>query len=470
MLSYILVPISLFTKEIFDFSVIYLRELPFYLFLFFIFISLLIGVKRDLLRNIFNYRVATCVIVIIIFQLFAMWLSFYEIGNNPINRDPIYEFTRLIIFIFSIYLHYISISLIINNNKINILRFIKGNGVALAILLGIVYIQMLYLVFPNIFNGVVSFIGKFEKNFNRGWYDEGSYVQTVERINGLNPEASYLAVQLLVIFTPFILASMKNKVNIFSIKRQYNPIFFTLLLFSVIIALFFSKSSTGLLAILLIFIIYWLRLPLKRKIITGVFLLILILITYIITNNNPIVSSIIEDYFFSKGGSDSTLNRQGGTIALIITWLTNFVTGVGWNFHDYYLFLNVPDWATNNYEFQNIYYPMGFFPILSVFFGWLAEFGTISMLFVIVFIYKLLRDFRSFSVESKIRKMEPTDIKLINVLNDAAHYFVLFYFVCSLLVFDWSESIYLIMFFFFVTARTVIKENITKASINTKRI
>lgn len=450
-MSILLLPVSLFIKRLNDLPISYLRELPIYIFILLILFSIILRKKVNV-KGLFNSKVFIFVFIFFGLQLIAMLMSYIEIGNSVLNRNPIKEFTKLIIFAGCIFIHYYTVHFIVNSKQ-SIQHFIKGNFIALVILLSICYIQLLYLFMPNIFDGFTSFIGKyFEGRHDREWYTEGSYVQTMKRINGLSPEPGYLAAQLLIIFVPFILASIKNKVNIFSIRKKYNPVFFYFLLFSIIVILFSAKTTTGILAVFLIIIFFWLSLPRKRKILLTYFILIFGTVTIILIKNTPYLMGIINDYLLNKNDG-STMNRLGGTIGLVVTWLTNFIVGIGWNYKDYYLFQNVPAWSTNNWEYNNIFVTEHFYPILSIFFGWLAEFGTFPVIFLLIYTNKLLKDFRRIEKKAEIYSVDENNYKLICVLKDSVHFFVLYYMICSLLSFNWFESIYLIMFFFFIVVR-----------------
>lgn len=163
--------------------------------------------------------------------------------------------------------------------------------------------------------------------------------------------------------------------------------------------------------------------------------------------NNAYMMEILNENLFNKAESDSSMNRIGGTIGLIVTWFKHFIFGVGWNFHNYYLLKNVPQWTTNNGEYMYVFSAQNFYPILSVFFGWLAEFGTIIVIFLVVYIYKLLSDFRKFSKQVNLITNNEFEYKFIKTISDSVHFFVIFYLISSLFVFYWSESVYLIMFF-----------------------
>ncbi|PGR03281.1 hypothetical protein COA23_21760 [Priestia megaterium] len=414
-----------------------------------------------MLKDLFNPKVTIFITITIAFQILAMLSSYLDIGSNGLNKNPIKQFILFLIFLVCIGVHYIVVKCVINNNS-NIMMFIKGNRVALFILLVFSYIQLLYLISPSNFAIPVEIIGKYleDHNYNSPWYEAGSYIQTLHRVNGLNTESGYLAAQLLIIFVPFVLASIKNRINIFSPKTAYNPLYFYLLLLSITIILFCAKTTTGLLAILLMLLCLWLTLSWRRKISFSILLLIIGLVFFILATSSSYIMNVVNDFVFNKISSDnqSTINRYGGTIALIVTWMKHFILGVGYGYHDYYLFQNVPTWATTNNEFQNSWLEYKFFPILSIFFGWLTQFGTVCVIFVLVYISKLLKDYRAFSKRIKLVANENYDHKIIDALRDSAHYFFCFYILISMFSFNWSDSAYLIMFFFFVVVRQNLKD------------
>ena len=459
-MSALLLPISVFIKNFIELPISYLRELPIYFYLLLIIISIIIGTKIKL-KRLFNTKVFICIAIVLGFQLLAMLISYGYIGNDSLNINPIKQFIKLCIFLTCIFIHYFVVKLLINNMQ-DVRGFIRGNIISLFIVLAISYIQLLYVIFPGLFDGFVSIIGLFENRFDRSWYDNGSYVQTMERINGLNPEAGYLAAQLLIVFVPFILASIKNKVNIFSGSKRYKPTFFYLLLTSIVIILFFAKTTTGLVAILMIFAFFWMSLPLKRKVTTAIMFVILGSIGIVYCLSNSYMMEILNENLFNKAQSGSAMNRSGGTIGLIIIWLKHLITGIGWDYHNFYLFENVPLWSTGNWEYHNVYLTENFYPILSIFFGWLAEFGTVCMIFIILYLNKLLKDYRLLSKQAISINHE--NCQMIIAIKDAAHFFVYFYIIISFLSFGWSESFYLIMFFFFIVVRQLLKDELSKES------
>ncbi|MET1249217.1 hypothetical protein ABWW58_10550 [Sporolactobacillus sp. STCC-11] len=460
-MAYLLLPISLFIKT-FNISttLYYVVQLPVYLYSLiavYAFFSQSKNNYRRLMKDSFNKRVISCLLITLGLQIVALSWSYFSLIGNDFNRNPINEFVKLIIVILCIISHYCVVKFVVSDEK-SIMKFLQGTGIALVILLVISYIQFLYLLFPNIFSKAVEILGSFEYRYKRDWYSAGSYVQTESRINGLNPESDYLAVQYLVIFVPFILASIKNKFNFFSEKIKYHPSLYYLLLVSIIVILFFAKTSTGILAIGMIMFSLWLIVPLREKIIFAVLISIALVTIYIAAIHSPMIMEILNITLFTKLGGDSMLNRTGGTLGLIFTWLRHPIFGVGFNYHDYYLFKFVPKWTMTSYEFRSVFAPERTYPILSAIFGWLAEFGAIFVAFISVYVYRLLKDFRRISNFVQSVNISEREKQMINALKDSVYYFFFFYLICSLLIFNWYESIYMITLFFFVVVRQYLKK------------
>lgn len=464
-MALLLIPISLFIKILIpSISMYYLSELPIYAYLVILLFVIYRNHKnraRFELMSWINTRVLICVAIVMASQLIAMIISHFIISDDPLNRNPYVAFMKLIILLLIVFAHYCVVRFTIVSDK-DMSRFITGSGIGLLILLCITYLQLFYLIFPSLFSHVASFIGIFENRYSRDWYTAGSYVQTLHRINGLNPESDYLAAQLLVVFVPFILASIKNKVNIFAKDRTYSAVLFYLLLLSIIIMLFFAKTSTGILAIMIIVFSYWFMVPKNRKIYSALLVIACCGLIYLISLFVPFLKEIINVTLVSKLGGDSMNTRLDGTLGLILTWIHHPVFGVGYNNHDFYLLKLIPNWLLQKSgEFRVVYGPGHFFPILSVFFGWLAEFGTLFVIFSIVYTLKLLKDFRTICKKLIGIKQDDREVQFISAIKDTAHYFFIYYFICSLLVFNWYESIYLIEIFFFVVIRQRLKNKLS---------
>lgn len=461
-MAYLLIPIGLFVKALtHKIYLPYLAEIPFYVYLlFFSFVFYKEGIKKTIYNEInsLNKNVVYCSLIFLILQLIAMFQSYIDIGNNVLNRNLIAEYAKIAIIFACMFMHYYFVKLIVKNET-DIRKFIFGTGIALIMLLCVSYLQFFYMFFPKYFAPIVSFIGKyFEARSDRDWYDLGSYVQTMHRINGFNSESSYLAAQLLILFVPFVLSAIKNKTDIFKINSKKFPlIWYYFLLLLIIFILFFAKTTTGLISIAIIIVSLWVNLSKINKLITAIMGPAVMLGGYFLVIHNTFFRNTLMVSVFSKlQGGSSVQNRFGGTLSLIYTWITHFFTGIGWDFNNYYVFKFLPQWSTHNLEYRLIFLPRGQYPILSVVFGFLAMFGTISFIFVIFYFYKLLRDLRIL----RSKNIDQINKELIVFIVDAAHYFFIFYLISSLFIFSWADSIYFIMIFFFVVTRKIYMKNI----------
>lgn len=468
-MSFFLLPISLYIKVIatnfFSFLIkyfgnyYYFTKVQVYLYIIFIVLSFLLNkVSKKEIGNFINVKVMKYISVIVLFQFFSMIFSYNRIGDSILNINPIKNFISLLFFIFFIYIHFLVIRLLFKNNKY-IYFYLNGVTLTLFILIIVAYIQILYLKFPDYFSSAVSFFGTYfeERNIgNLDYYLSGSYVQTKQRINGFNSEAGYLASQLLIIFVPFILASIKNKINLLFLRFKYNNFLYYFILFAILAILFFAKTSTGILAIFLIIITLWISLPLNRKILTFYLFFLVIVGCYFLYVFNTNFSEILNDYLFDKKNA-STYNRAGGTIALIITFLKHIFLGIGWNYHSFYLFEYTPNWSTNNVEYLMWLNKTHSYPILNLFFGLLSEFGLVCVMFMFIYIYRLLKFYRK--MELVVRELNPNQYKFIKAMSDSLHYMVFFGLAISLFSFyQWYASMYLISFFFFVVYRQHLKQ------------
>ncbi|GKU84896.1 O-antigen ligase family protein [Niallia sp. NCCP-28] len=466
-MSSFLLPISLLIKLIFTLestsflrylgSNYYFSKIPIYIYIIFVIVSIFFGGYIKL-KGLLSKKVIFFTIFILCLQYIAMSLSYLRIGESILNLNLTKNYFNLIILTLVIFGHYLVVRMTIKN-KSDINKFLSGYVITLFLLLMVSYIQLLYLFFPNVFSNAVNFMGIYleEKNFgNIEYYALGSYVQTLKRLNGFNSEAGYLASQLLIIFVPFLLSSIKNKNNIFLPKIKYSYLFLYIILLLIIIILFFAKTTTGILAIGIIIISLWLILPLKRKLIIFYVLLIFGAFSYFMYMTNSYVYEILNSFLFNKAG-DSSANRAGGTLALIKTYFQNIVLGTGWNFHSYYLFKNVPYWATQNNEFMMWLNERHSYPILNLFFGILSEFGTVSVLIITIYVYRLLKFYKDLS--EKVFFIDPEEYKFIITIRDALKYYISFAIIISLCSFYlWYSSMYLILFFFFIVLRQLLKE------------
>lgn len=462
-MAFFLVPISIFIKEYLSLPVSYLNTFIFYVYLLFILMSFIKGVKKTSLNELINWRGVAFFFILITFQFIAMLSSYADIGDSVMNRNPYKTIVVFILYILCIYIHFIVVKFSLTTIN-DISKFLRGIGVTLFIIITVSTIQLLYLTVSEGLAPLVSFIGNyFEYRWlGRDFYIEGSYVQTVKRVNGFSPEAGFFAAQLLIAFIPFIMSAIKNKVNIFFYKRKYSALLYYTLLISIIIILFSAQTTTGMVAIGIIFFALILTLPFKQKVFFVFLFSIFLAIMYHLYQSNIFIQETLDNYIFDKEG---TSNRSGGTIGLIKTWLQHPLIGIGNSYHNYYLMKNVPIESTLNSEFIEIYVAQNFYPILSLLFGWLAEFGGVILLIISIYLIKLLKDYKLYTYRYSVLSRFSKKSEFLMSLKDSCYYFVGFYFLMSILNWFWDASILLIIFFFFVVVRQFLNRELQKVDI-----
>jgi len=384
-------------------------------------------------------------------QVFAMLISKLQIKIPDYN----YTFTKSVvgvaIFIITIYVHYAAMKLNINTFN-DVRRFLRGGYWALIIALVISYIQLLYIWFPHIFEWPIKIFASclearwgpelVGENIHR-FYSKGSYVQTTGRVNGLTQEASTNALFFSVVFVPFLVASIKNKINIFNQSNKITSIY--LLLVLVIILLLLGKTTQGILSSILIILICFKELPLRSRflLIGGVGVGVVCFL--IVGVNNGYIQEFFTNYVNKVGDLKvaSTANRAGNVVSLIMTIIQNPITGVGRGYLDYYIITNMPLWATNNFEYE-IFANSLTFPVLSSFFGITAEYGVV---FIVIFIYYL----RNVYVRWKSYISQKSNIEnQLRAIFDSMKYFFIFGFIGMFFNIQWYASIYLVLLFFFI--------------------
>ncbi|PGR00703.1 O-antigen ligase family protein [Priestia megaterium] len=460
-MSFFLMIFSLLVKRFIPFTGNqYLAELPLYLFVLLVLIYLVTG-KRVYFKDTINTKVCLFIVISLGLQLIAILSSYGRIDNPIYNKNPISGLIGFMVFLGFLFLHYIIVKILVSNNR-EIELFLKGAFWSTIILLFVTYLQYLYLLLPNSpVSNLVALFGKvFESrnNYTPEWYVNGSYVQTVNRINGFFSEPGNLAGHLSIICLPFILAAIKNKFDIFKRNKKYSALKYYFLLFAIIGMLLLAKTSTGLVAIIVVLILFWITLPLMRKLTFGFIILLLVVVFFYEYHTNPYVYSLVDEFVFGKSDSSSTDNRLGGTLGLLYTFLHHPITGIGNGYYHYYLEKYIPAWSKFNSEYINFASIRHSFPIMSIILGWLAQYGILIVTFFIVYIIKLVK-----GIHRLINKLgkDSSDYLFYKTIGDAATLFFLIFFTLSFLGFGWSESAFLILFFFFVVFRQYLKR-ITK--------
>ncbi|MFT8872958.1 MAG: O-antigen ligase family protein [Sporolactobacillus sp.] len=467
----LLMPISIFIKNFNpQIYMYYLGEFPIYLYLFVLLAWLsdhfFDGKRRmatDLIRQSLNRKVALCIGIVFISQFFAFFLSAPVFHESL--KGVVFQWVKLVIVFALVAVHYAVVRLTVTDVK-SVRKFMTGVYCAMLVLALVTFAQLLYLFFTLQMAKIVSFLGVFEYRYDRAWYSAGSYVQTLGRINAFNPESDYLAVQLLVCFVPFLLAAIKWKTSPFFIRARYNRYMYGAALVYVCVILFFAKTTTGLLAILLIVFCVWLLMSWRGKITLFSSAVLVTVFAYFMGHYSKIIGNILNDSIFYKLQEDSSMNRMGSIIGLFKTWLHHPLLGVGYSNHSPFLFHYLPAWTTHNAEYGGVFLPQHFYPILSTVLGWLAEMGPLFIVFAAVYVVRLYLDLaRAAKILGAARAQEKAaDVRLLCTLCEAGKYFFIFFALSTLFIFNWYESIYLLLIFFFVALRRIAQKYIEQAA------
>ncbi|MBT2718160.1 hypothetical protein [Bacillus sp. ISL-57] len=471
-MKYLIWPISLFIAEYFSmkFPVYYGLRIQLYIYIIFILISL-VQLKGLIPKSIFNKKVIGFISVLLVMQLISMILSYYRIEIPKYNKNPIITFIGFVGFIGAILVHYLVIKLNIRDIG-DVKKFLRSGRIALAISFFVCLVQLFYIFIPFVFEPLVSLIGSTlearwggkEANLNpQSFYKLGSYVQTTLRINGLTEEASNLATQFFVVFSPFLIASIKNKYNVFSNnKKSIGSLYCGV--FLIIVLLIMAKTTSGFLFAAIILLLLFKEFSKMQKIFIVLFLTLIVLILISSNYNITYISNVFNDFIVNKS-EDSVNNRSASTIALGITLFANFIFGVGFEYHSYYIYKYWPEWANFNYEYF-LWEKQESFPILSNIMGMFAEYGTIIMIFVIIYVIKRVKILRRISEEAIVLNI--SEAIFIKTLYDSAKYYFVFLCIGLLFSFVWFTSIYLILFFFFVSIIPIIEKHLNNWKGNNK--
>lgn len=464
-MKYLIWPIALFIAEYFSFNfpVYYGLRIQIYVYIIFIIASVFL-MRGNIPKDIFSDKVIKFIFILLSIQLCSMLISSFKIDIEDYYRNPIKTYILFCGFILAISIHYFVVRLNVRNiEEVN--SFLKSGWIALIITLFVSFSQLAYIIFPIQFQSLVELIGGTiearwgGKNANdanqTGYYTLGSYVQTTLRLNGLTEEAPSLATQLFVVFIPFIIASIKNQYNIFYKNRsKMLPLYIVLIL--ILIILIAAKTTSGFLfaGIILLLVIKDMNMMKKIFFLSLSVLIVLLVIGFNFKNNYII--EIINDFILNKS-ENSINNRLGISIALIKITMQNFLTGIGWEYHPFFIYKNIPEWARYNSEYFS-YIKRKDFPIMSVFLSWTAEYGLVIVTIVSTYLIKKQKQFRKIS--NKIIKEKKEEAKLIRVLCDSSKYYLLFTFISSLFLYVWYTSVYLIVFFFFISVIHVAQRRI----------
>ncbi|CAK1229795.1 hypothetical protein R82265_HNDDMDAM_00243 [Fructobacillus cardui] len=318
-----------------------------------------------------------------IIQLVAMFLSYRITGDTKQTSGIIHSGIILFGWTAAFYVAWAVIQVTVVNKDAE-KKFFKAGIIGLLLYLSLVIIpQILVLSKMHGLSGYVNLIASaFEKRWqsfgNYNFNANGAYVLSQKRVNGFEPEASYLANLLSITYLPMLIGltvsgeKIWNKIKSPRLQQLAN-VCITFFLFFVLI---FAKTTTGIITGALGFILWILF---SRKALKKFLIVCLIagpIVLYFLYSFVPMVHETLNQFLFAKQGTD---NRLGGAIGLFLTFLTHPIIGVGYGFTSFFNIQNVPIGLTHNYEFQEIFKNHGF-PILSEFLGWLASYGLIIMI------------------------------------------------------------------------------------------
>lgn len=386
------------------------------------------------------------------FQLLAMFLSYRKTGETLVTWGLLHSPITLAGWTLAVYIAWAVIQVTVITEK-DEKQFIKAGIIGLLFyLIFVLFPQVFLTVHLNIFNDYVNLLAKF---FEERWksmpgydfYSNGSYSATQLRVNGFEPEASYLANLLSVTYVPILIGitvtGQRIWLKINSTKLQL--IFNVSITFIVLLILIFAKTTTGILAAIVAYFIWisWSRGALRKSILWIAFIGIIFLIAAYLKIG--VIHNMLNQFLFAKQGTD---NRWGGTIGLALTFLSHPILGVGTGFTSYFTIENFPISASQNFEFQHVYSQTGF-PILSEFLGWLSTFGMIIVIPALMLLGNLIA--RSFLIESQLNGATPELVdqswsRSLHISFISMIILVLFSSIFIIRIYLWP---YLLMFFFY---------------------
>ncbi|MDT0148375.1 hypothetical protein Q9R38_17785 [Priestia aryabhattai] len=471
MLSYLIAPISIFIAVYFNISVLgyYGDRIQLYVYSVFI-VAAVLWKKGEFNRDIINKKVILFIVALIGLQGLGLLISSLRAADSIYYRSPLKMFAGFLVFLFGVLVHYLVVKLTVNTKR-DIEKFSKGLWYAIVISTLVSLFQFLYIVIPGSFQSIVHFIGTYlearwggkEANLSLdSYYLMGSYAETVKRINGLTEEASSMATLFFVAFIPFLLASIKNRYNLFHQNRNTKRLYITLIL--MVIILISAKTSSGILfGILALVLAYrYFNKRYQLLVLACAFVAIIIFIGYGIQNNY--FEYIIQNFILSKN-ENSISTRTGGTIALLKSSFFGFFTGVGYEYHAYYIGTYMPEWARHNIEYFQAVKNRDF-PIVSVALGWLTDYGVLVVGLVFWYVRNKLKSFKK-NVEI-LQKQGNSEEMLFVTLYDAMRYYLIFALLASCLLYVWYASTYLVIFFFFIVTVKILKKTIINSAIETE--
>lgn len=324
----------------------------------------------------------------IVVQLALMGWEYLKIGESLQVYGLIHGFVAFMTMLLVIWVAYTIQKMSLQSFE-DAVKFAKSGLIALVVYLALIVLpQMLVMVGFHQLDFYVNGLAKvFERHWqDRDFYDNGSYVTTLHRLNGFEPEASFLALLLGMVFSPALIMLVQEPIKNFRSKKWLYWLGWGLIAF-ILVVMMLAKTTTGFLLIGLLGLIFLVSAPKTQKIWFGsaaVAFLVLVALAYQFV---PPVTHQLNTWLFEKSGTD---NRLGGTIGLLQAWLHHPILGVGFGFESHYINEFLPKWSKDNLEYIYVYKKTAY-PILNDMLGWLTRFGLVFVLMAFWLLAGLLK-------------------------------------------------------------------------------
>ena len=379
--------------------------------------------------------------VLFLFQYFALLIAAEEIGQN-LNRQ---FFKLVLLFIVSAGYYFAVRQLMITDQSVE--NFTMSFFWGFVILEIICLLQIAYIYTSKFLEPILFYIGsRFE--VQDAWtpelYTRGSFTVSNLRVNGLSREPGFLAAMLAICFAPFILAAIKNKVNIFFRNKVYFGSLYYLALIILILTLLLAKTSTGLIAIILILILPVFLSKTKTSLKWLMMTIPLIVLGWGLYTFVPTINTMLNHYIFDKGSTVSLPMRLGAFSAMKTTVIKHPFFGVGYENTSFYNLLYFPGEYRNVSEYKQ-HVMMNYFSDLSSLGGLIAQFGIVISTVVFVYFIKLIKDIKKYANMTK-------DTYYI-ALADSSLFFFSLLVIIGILSIDISQPIYFVSIFYFIGLR-----------------
>jgi hypothetical protein len=417
-----------------------MQSLPIFAFAFLFCIKFLEN-HRSVLRVPISYKASLWMAAILLVQLISIVFGYANSKNKELTSGLTTGPLNIFIFFGNIILVYVLIYLVLDSDQSERL-FFKSLMITFVVFFIAVLLPQIIATSTTKLDPLVNFIGRLFETHHKGrgsFYFNGSYTTSLRRVNGFEPEASYLAALLGIVFVPPILASLKNNFNLFTGKKSHQLTGTWFVLAMALLTLFFAKTSTGFLIIGLVGLCLFVVVPKKsRRLLLGGYLVILLvlLVLYLAV---PGIHAILNQYVLAKKGTD---NRVGGTIAAFKTFLHYPLFGVGLGYTSDFYTKFVPHSTIHNWEYQHVYLKTGY-PSLTVLGGALASYGLFGIVPLVVFIKNKIKLAHQF--KQTIFTEETERATFLRMIIDSFYFYVLFFVVLSIFVFSWQDEIYVLM-------------------------